>query len=765
MGPIKTVKERCRKCYACVRNCPVKAIKVKAHYAEVIHSRCIGCGKCIAVCTQKAKVIADSSEETRQLLATAQKTIAVVGCSFPAFFQDISAGQLVTGLKRLGFSEVHQGAAGVEMIAPAYNEQVNQPADLPLITTHCPTIVDLIERHYPQMLKNLMPIVSPMIAIGRYLKEINGSETRVVYISSCIAGKFEIAAEQVAGAIDTVLTYKELSQMFLQQRLDLPRLGTTAFDGVRPSLGCLFPITGGPFQAFNIQDNFFHPHYISAEGEENSLEIIRDLAAGRITARLVDIRFCNGGCIGGPGRNNRLTTFAKRTLIHKHFDNNDIHYNTTSKYDQQLANSDLQRRFRNKHKQLDLPGGDSIRKILQQTNKITQQNELDCGACGYNTCRELAIAVYQGLADTEMCLPFALKRLEEDRVILAQKYELAKHALSQEFGKISIIGKDPHTVEVLNLIRQVGPTPTTVLIRGESGTGKELTARAIHKMSKRTDKTLVTLNCTTLSDSLMESELFGHKKGAFTGALTDKKGLFEAANGGTIFLDEIGDITPKLQAELLRVLDSGEIRPVGGNTTRQVDVRLIAATNKNLEHGVQEGWFREDLFYRLNVFSITMPPLRNRLDSLEELVEHLLYSTSKRVNKTIDSIDRRAIEAMRQYRWPGNIRELQNIIERAAVLTQDNCIHLENLPVIFTELIGKHRDDPNSPQPSFRHTLEKQINLVEKGLLKSYLNDANGNVSKAARAAQLPRRSLYRLLERHGLKSENFRPATPNKKT
>ncbi len=170
---------------------------------------------------------------------------------------------------------------------------------------------------------------------------------------------------------------------------------------------------------------------------------------------------------------------------------------------------------------------------------------------------------------------------------------------------------------MLKLIRQVGPTQTTVLIRGESGTGKELTARAIHQQSHRSDKPLVTLNCTTLTDSLLESELFGHRKGAFTGAIADKKGLFEAANGGTIFLDEIGDITPKLQAELLRVLDSGEIRPVGGNTAVKVDVRLIAATNKNLETGVQEGWFREDLFYRLNVFTITMPPLRNRLDSLE----------------------------------------------------------------------------------------------------------------------------------------------------
>ncbi|MDY0397608.1 MAG: sigma 54-interacting transcriptional regulator [Desulfuromonas thiophila] len=756
MGPILTVKERCRKCYACVRNCPVKAIKVKAHYAEVIHSRCIGCGKCIAVCTQKAKVIADSREQTWRLLGGSDRKIAVLGCSYPAFFQDVAPNQLVSGLRRLGFDEVHQGAAGVELLSASYHQQMQQPGDTPLITSHCPTIVDLIERHYPQMLKNLLPVVSPMIAIGRFIKACNSAPVQLVYISSCIAGKFEIFAEPVADAIDVVLTYKELGQMFQQQRLDLTRLGHTPFDGLQPRRGCLFPISGGPFQVLDIHDDFFQPRYFCAEGEENSLEIIRDLAAGRIDARLVDIRFCNGGCIGGPGRNNRLTTFAKQTLIHRHFQRDDIRYSTSERYGKP-PQIDFGRSFRNKYKRLDLPSSDSIRKILLQTNKHSEQDELDCGGCGYRTCREHAIAVYQGLADIEMCLPYSLKRLEEDRLTLTQKYELAQHALSQEFGDLTLVGKDSHTQEVLNLIHQVGPTPTTVLIRGESGTGKELTARAIHRVSPRTDKPLVTLNCTTLSDSLLESELFGHQKGAFTGAVSDKKGLFEAAHGGTIFLDEIGDISPKVQAELLRVLDSGEIRPVGGNHSKKVDVRLIAATNKNLEDGVREGWFREDLFYRLNVFSITMPPLRNRLDSLEELLEHFLRHTSKRVNKTITAIDRRAIEAMRLYHWPGNIRELQNIIERAAVLTQDRSIHLENLPVIFTELIGRRGQQSGATDQSLRQSLEQQISLIEKGLLKNYLEQAAGNVSAAARLAQMPRRSFYRLLERHQLHSAEQR--------
>lgn len=757
MGPIKTVKDRCRKCYACVRNCPVKAIKVNQDHAEVIYDRCIGCGKCIKCCSQQARVIADCIEETQQLLGGHEQVVAVLGCSYPAFFHDVRPGQLVTGLKRLGFCEVHEGASGVELLESEYANLVKQPTVAPLISSHCPTIVDLIERHYPQLLRNLMDVVSPMVALGRFIKARRGPKTRVIYISSCIAGKFEIEGEPVAGAIDTVLTYKELNQMFRERGLDLSRFSDTPFDGRRPGLGRLFSVAGGPFQAFGIKNDFFNPEFVSTTGEESALEIIKDLAAKRITPRLVDIRFCIGGCIGGPGKNNRLTTFSKRNLIHTYFQTQEIPYTSAPHYQDPHPLPSFKRRFMNKHKRLELPSGESIRQILQSTNKFVQRDELDCGACGYPSCREHAIAVYQGLAEADMCLPFSLKRLEEDRVILAQKYDLAQRALAQEYGESAIVGKDPRTLEVLNLVGQVGPTPTTVLIRGESGTGKELTARAIHQKSHRADKPLVTVNCTTITDSLLESELFGHKKGAFTGAVNDKKGLFEAANGGTIFLDEIGDITPKLQAELLRVLDSGEIRPVGGTSPIQVEVRLIAATNKNLELGVQEGWFREDLFYRLNVFTITMPPLRSRLESLDELVHNFLDRASKRLNKSIMGIEDRALAAMHQYHWPGNIRELQNVLERSAVLSQDSVIRLENLPVIFAELaLGESGDQ--AAEATFRSQREKHVGQVEKGLLKRYLQETGGNVSAAARKANIPRRTFYRLLERNNLKGPDFQP-------
>ena len=757
MGPITTVKENCCKCYACVRNCPVKAIRVSKDYAEVISNRCIACGNCVKICSQKAKVVPDHVAECKRLLAGEQRPVAILGCSHPAFFNDVKSGQLATGLRRLGFGEIHEGASGVDLLSESYKKELSKDNSFPLITTHCPTVVDLIERHYPQLLKNLIGIVSPMVAIGHFIKSRHNKEIPVVYISSCIAGKFEISTEDSHGAIDCVISYQELSQMFKERELDLKRLGETAFDGIQPQRGQLFAIEGGPFKSFDIDSSITNRDYVETEGEENTLEIIKDLAAGRISPKVVDIRFCNGGCIGGPGKNNRLTTFSKRNLIIEQHLNQNLYYKTKSNYLADLPLPDFSKTFSNKHERPKTPSSERLRQILQSTDKHETTDELNCGACGYSTCREHAVAVYRELADIDMCLPHSLQRLKEDHINLTQKYELAQHALKQEFGGTMIVGNDQRTREVIKLIHQVGPTPTTVLIRGESGTGKELTARAIHAQSQRADKPLVSVNCTTLTDSLLESELFGHKKGSFTGAFNDKRGLFEAANGGTIFLDEVGDITPKLQAELLRVLDSGEIRPVGGNTSTKVDVRLIAATNRKLEQGVAEGWFREDLFYRLNVFTITMPPLRSRLDSLDELLQTFIAKASTRVNKNLVGIEDRAVNAMRQYHWPGNIRELQNIIERAAVLTHDEFIRLDNLPVIFGDILLQSPEEPN--RGTLKSQRQKHVNQVEKNLLSRYLQEANGNVSAAARLAGIPRRTFYRMLNRNGLSGNNFKNA------
>jgi DNA-binding NtrC family response regulator/iron only hydrogenase large subunit-like protein len=755
MEPIITLKEKCRKCYSCVRTCPVKAIKVDKNYTEIIFDRCIGCGNCLNVCPQKAKTVADKVAVTERLLSTGKPVFAVLGCSFPAFFHNVSPGQLAAGLKKIGFAEVHEGAYGVELIASRYAEAM-ATATTPLISSHCPAIVDLIERHYPKLLKNLIGVVSPMVAMGRFLKEVHGPDARVVYLSSCIAGKFEMAAAETAGAIDTVLTYRELEGMFRNRAIAVGALPEEPFDGIEPHLGRLFSISEGTFKAFAIATDPLDSEIVTAEGEVNVMALIRDLAQGRINPRIADIRFCYDACVGGPGKNRELTGFSKRNLVIGHFKST-TPYQTAPPYRGPRALPSLSRAFSDKFIKLSTPRGSDITKILRATNKFTQKDELDCRACGYRTCREYAVAVHQGLADLEMCLPYNLQRLEEDRGRLIQKYELAKRELDREYGDEFIVGADRNTMEVLDLIKQVGPTPTTVLIRGESGTGKELTARAIHRYSKRNDKPLVTVNCTTITDSLLESELFGHKKGAFTGAIVEKKGLFEAANGGTIFLDEIGDITPKLQAELLRVLDSGEVRPVGGTQSRMVDVRLIAATNKNLDQGVKDGWFREDLYYRLNVFTITMPPLRSRVESIPLLAHHFLEKASAKLNKKIVAIEERAIAAMTRYPWAGNIREMQNVLERAAVLTNDDIIRLENLPNTFAENYSGATVERDEAGSSFQAARDRHLVRVEKNLIQGYLIEAGGNVSRAALMASIPRRTFYRLLDKYGLNGRGIK--------
>jgi len=749
MEPIVTYKERCRRCYSCVRSCPVKAIKVDQGFAQIIYDRCIGCGNCLS-CPQKAKVVVDRMVKTQELLASGVPVVAVLGCSFPAFFHAITPGQLVAALKSLGFLEVHEGAYGARMIADGYRQALRQ-ADRPLISSHCPAVVDLIERHYPKLLPNLMGVVSPMIAMGRFIKGVLGEETRVIYLSTCIAAKFEIQAAESSGAIDVVLTYHEIDKLFKSRGISPASVGEAPFDGLDPGEGRLFTLTGGALKVFGIEPDFLDTETIAAEGESHTVGIIRDLAAGRISPSFVDLRFCDGGCVDGPVRERELNHFYKRKLVVS-YSNSALPYQTASAYRSTAQMPDLCRTFADKSRKLPAPGPDDVKRILLLTNKFTQGDELNCRACGYNTCREHAVAVFQGLADIEMCLPHNLQQIEEDRGRLMQTYELMRRELDRQLGDDPIVGNDAGIQEVLELIRQVGPTPTTVLIRGETGTGKELTARAIHRLSLRNDKPLVTVNCTTITDSLLESELFGHKKGAFTGAIADKKGLFEAANGGTIFLDEIGDITPKLQAELLRLLDLGEVRPVGGTAPKKVDVRLIAATNKDLEQGVRDGWFREDLYYRLNVFNILLPPLRNRTESIPTLAQHFLEKARKKLNKNIAGIEERAVLAMQHYRWPGNIREMQNIIERSAVLAQDGVIRLENLPTIFADTYERCGDgDVNRRRASFKAERELHVGRTEKNLIKRYLEETGGNVSKAARLANIPRRTFYRLLEKHGI--------------
>jgi len=312
---------------------------------------------------------------------------------------------------------------------------------------------------------------------------------------------------------------------------------------------------------------------------------------------------------------------------------------------------------------------------------------------------------------------------------------------------VSIIAESPGMQRVMSMLAQVAPTEASVLVLGESGTGKELVARYLHDASPRADRSFVVVNCAAIPENLMESHLFGHRKGAFTGAHEDREGYFEAADGGTLFLDEIGELRPELQARLLRALESGEIQRVGDTRTRRVNVRVVAATNRDVAAGVREGWFREDLYYRLNVISISLPPLRERREDIAPLVRTFL--AGGRTEGGGEGISEEALRILESYRWPGNVRELRNVIERALILSGGGRVEASHLPPLEVE------DLPGGPD-GFRISLpEEGLNLeeVEKRIIEQALERFGGNQSRTARYLGITRPTLLYRIEKYGLKN------------
>jgi two-component system NtrC family response regulator len=307
-----------------------------------------------------------------------------------------------------------------------------------------------------------------------------------------------------------------------------------------------------------------------------------------------------------------------------------------------------------------------------------------------------------------------------------------------------IIGESGRMQEVLALVKQVAPSDATVLIRGESGTGKELVARAIHFNSRRSAGPLVSLNCAALPEQLLESELFGHEKGAFTGAVSQRKGRFELAEGGTIFLDEIGDLTPALQVKLLRVLQERQFERLGGTRTLSADVRILAATHRDLERALGEGTFREDLYYRLNVVTIQIPPLRERREDIAALLDHFLRRFAEKNRREVTGITAAARDALLRYDYPGNVRELENLVERAVLLCRDRVIDLEDLPVALRPGVrGTTEAEPQS-LPDLVASLERQA-------IRAALERHGGVQTQAAQELGISERVLRYKLKKYGL--------------
>ncbi|MBI5584831.1 MAG: sigma-54-dependent Fis family transcriptional regulator [Deltaproteobacteria bacterium] len=291
--------------------------------------------------------------------------------------------------------------------------------------------------------------------------------------------------------------------------------------------------------------------------------------------------------------------------------------------------------------------------------------------------------------------------------------------LKAKFGPSDLIGKSRAINQVRDIIQKVAGTKATVLVTGESGTGKELVARAVHTQSPRRDKPMISVNCAALAETLLESELFGHERGAFTGATNQRKGRFEIAEGGTLFLDEVGEMSPAVQVTLLRVLQNREFERVGGNKTVKVDVRVIAASNRDLKEEVARGIFREDLYYRLNVVHIEVPPLRERREDLPLLIRYFLEKFAREFNRDSLTLSPEALEAIRQYDWPGNIRELENMLERGAILASGPVIHAEDLPICRNEPVSREALADQIIPPGMK--LNEVLEMVERKMITAAL--------------------------------------------
>jgi DNA-binding NtrC family response regulator len=346
--------------------------------------------------------------------------------------------------------------------------------------------------------------------------------------------------------------------------------------------------------------------------------------------------------------------------------------------------------------------------------------------------------------------------LKEETTRLTTVADNLRKEARDKFSFGEIIGKNFQMQEIYKIVESLSTIDSTVLIMGETGTGKGLLAHTIHFNSVRKEQPFVTVDCGSVPETLLESELFGHEKGAFTGAFKRRIGKFEQADRGTIFLDEIGDISPNMQQRLLRVLQERQIERVGGEKSTSVDVRVIAATNKDLRKLVDEGKFREDLFYRLNIIPIHLPPLRNRLDDLPHLVSYFLKKYREKLKKDVRTISQEALNTMLSYHWPGNIREVENLIERAIIMTPGKEIKKLDIP-------GERRNkgiysfgkiDVNLP---IKKVKEQVIDQLEQKYLTELLQAKHGNINAVARSAQVDNKTLYEKMKRHGLRKEDFK--------
>ena len=373
-----------------------------------------------------------------------------------------------------------------------------------------------------------------------------------------------------------------------------------------------------------------------------------------------------------------------------------------------------------------------------------KEGELSIG----NVRREVSQLLFDHLKQIKQTHTRAIQNNIEKRRLTLETIHLRRE-IEREYSFASMVGQSEKMRDLFGSVRSIAETDVTVIIQGETGTGKELIAKAIHYNSPRRMKKFVAINCGALSETLLESELFGHEKGAFTGAITQRKGIFESADGGTLFLDEISEITPSTQVKLLRVLQESEFQRVGSTDSIKVDVRVIAATNQNLEELVKKGRFRQDLYYRLNVFPITVPPLRDRAEDIPLLVSHFIEKSKPKLHKQINEVAPQAMALLMAYQWPGNVRELENVVQRMLVVGKGETLEVTDLP-------QEIRGNESESKPDFRDLKEiarGSAEIVEKNAIVDALSKTGGNVTRTAKVLGISRATLQNKMKLYGLRA------------
>jgi signal transduction histidine kinase/Fe-S-cluster-containing hydrogenase component 2 len=408
-GFVRTLKNRCRICYTCVRTCPAKAIRITKSQAEVVAERCIGCGNCIRVCTQKAKRIVSTVREVEELLKSGEPVAACLAPSFPVEFQAEMDFRVLVGMTRkLGFSVVTEVAFGADLVAEQYRQLMILRPRSQFIATTCPAIVGYVERYHPELIPNLSPIVSPMVAMSRVLRALHPG-IKVVFVGPCVAKKAEAADPDVSGGPDVAITFRELRKLFARWDVKVEDCEPQDFDPPHPSLGSLFPLTRGFLQAANIPEDLVANEVVATDGIDGFTAVLDEFATGTMDARLVELLSCNG-CIAGPGLSTQETLFKRRGRVshYSRFRSTTFDAEAWQRNIDRFQSLDLTRTFTANDQRLEPMAPAELHAIMQRMGKYSEAHELNCGACGYHTCREHALAIGKGFAESEMCLPFVI---------------------------------------------------------------------------------------------------------------------------------------------------------------------------------------------------------------------------------------------------------------------------------------------------------------------------------------------------------------------